>query len=210
MKRTMLVVSLIFSLLFINAKEYDCEINKGAFTRVEHFIMEQYSFCENGIKLEYYTKNEVDEEKERIIDLLGSKIQVYVDGDCIICEGDNIKYCISIFTISKNTKVEIEMINTNYSRNIESLVKEAEEIKNNDCTNSRVFKYLKVKNDIDQHISDDAKENIKLDTIRSLQINNGSISTAELKDGERLNIAEVNYDTGVYLIIGTPTIFVTY
>ena len=127
-----------------------------------------------------------------------------------IRDRDNIKYCLSIFTISKNTKVEIEMINTNYSRNIESLVKEAEEIKNNDCTNSRVFKYLKVKNDIDQHISDDAKENIKLDTIRSLQINNGSISTAELKDGERLNIAEVNYDTGVYLIIGTPTIFVTY
>ena len=31
-----------------------------------------------------------------------------------------------------------------------------------------------------------------------------------MKDDTNINIGQINYDTGSYLIIGTPIIFVTY
>ena len=53
-------------------------------------------------------------------------------------------------------------------------------------------------------------ENSKQDTIRSLEINNGKVSNIVMNDDKSINVAQVNYNSGSYLIIGTPTIFITY
>ena len=44
----------------------------------------------------------------------------------------------------------------------------------------------------------------------SLNINNGYISEAISENDQDINIGRIKYDTGSYLIIGTPVIFVTY
>ena len=47
-------------------------------------------------------------------------------------------------------------------------------------------------------------------TLEVLNIHNGSVGKAELYDGNKINMGFTKYDTGEYLIIGTPVIFVTY
>ena len=46
--------------------------------------------------------------------------------------------------------------------------------------------------------------------MKILEISNGSIAKATLMDGTNINIGQISYDTGSYLIIGTPVIFITY
>ena len=43
-----------------------------------------------------------------------------------------------------------------------------------------------------------------------LEINNGKVSNIVMNDDKSINVAQVNYNSGSYLIIGTPTIFITY
>ena len=43
-----------------------------------------------------------------------------------------------------------------------------------------------------------------------LDISNGSVAKATMIDSTNINIGQITYDTGSYLIIGTPIIFVTY
>ena len=54
------------------------------------------------------------------------------------------------------------------------------------------------------------EENLYEDSIKVAEINNGYSIKATMKDNEMINIGKVNYDTGSYLIIGTPIIFITY
>jgi hypothetical protein len=46
--------------------------------------------------------------------------------------------------------------------------------------------------------------------INILKINNGYTGTGYLSNGEKINFALVKYNTGSYIIIGTPIIFTTY
>ena len=43
-----------------------------------------------------------------------------------------------------------------------------------------------------------------------INIENGKVGRAFLKDNTRVNLGYVKYNTGEYIIIGTPVIFVTY
>lgn len=38
----------------------------------------------------------------------------------------------------------------------------------------------------------------------------GVVAEATFEDNQHINIGQIKYDTGSYLIIGTPIIFVTY
>ena len=58
---------------------------------------------------------------------------------------------------------------------------------------------------------DKNKENkLKIKVSESLDINNGVVAKASMMDGTDINIGQITYDSGSYLIIGTPIIFVTY
>ena len=43
-----------------------------------------------------------------------------------------------------------------------------------------------------------------------LDLNNGYTGRGYCSDGEKINFAISNYNTGAYIIIGTPIIFATY
>ena len=53
-------------------------------------------------------------------------------------------------------------------------------------------------------------DGINEDTIEEAEISNGKVLKAEFIDGSKINMGQINYDTGKYIIIGTPIIFVTY
>ena len=43
-----------------------------------------------------------------------------------------------------------------------------------------------------------------------IQVHNGYVGKSTLKSGERISYAIMKYNTGLYVIIGTPIIFTTY
>ena len=62
----------------------------------------------------------------------------------------------------------------------------------------------------DENVFEDIENKLKINISESLDISNGSIAKATMMDGTDINIGQITYDTGSYLIIGTPIIFVTY
>ena len=54
------------------------------------------------------------------------------------------------------------------------------------------------------------KRNIEEKTLEELDIVNGKIGKGKLKDENKINFSFMSYDTGEYLILGTPVIFITY
>ena len=74
-----------------------------------------------------------------------------------------------------------------------------------------VFSFIKGKiNTEGKKTIDDLEEDLHLKIKESLNINNGYISEAISENDQDINIGRIKYDTGSYLIIGTPVIFVTY
>ena len=214
MKKILIIFLGIFSLLIIN--EGYCSIKQGeknCFTDIENQILNESKFDENGIKLEYYTNLSEIEEKDRINNLILNKFGV--DG---VNKGNNINIKIKeidlstkIYSIDIKTKVEIIILNKDGNVDIQDLLNIAEEIRGNKYTGTRIFQFIKCKVDyIEENVPKCVVENSKQDTIRSLEINNGRVSNIVMNDDENINVAQVNYNSGSYLVIGTPTIFITY
>ncbi len=67
------VFLLIFSLLIINGKEYECVGKSSLFNEVERYILNEYEFINNGIKLEYTIKDDINSELERIFNVFKGK-----------------------------------------------------------------------------------------------------------------------------------------
>ena len=124
---------------------------------------------------------------------------------------ENVNIDISIYSIDNKTKVEIILINKDSSVKTESLLDIAKEIRSNEYTGTRIFQFVKYRTEYSaESIPKSIIENSKQDTIRSLEINNGKVSNIVMNDDKSINVAQVNYNSGSYLIIGTPTIFITY
>ena len=83
MKKIFFVFLLIFSLLIINGKEYECEAKKDLFNEVERYILNEYEFVNNGMKLEYTIKTDINNELKRINKIFAAK------SDVIVIKGEN-------------------------------------------------------------------------------------------------------------------------
>ena len=66
MKKVFLIFLLIFSLLVINNKEYKCEAKNNDFEKIEKYVIDNYDFVENGIKVEYTVSESLKNEYLRI------------------------------------------------------------------------------------------------------------------------------------------------
>ena len=109
------------------------------------------------------------------------------------------------------TKVEVIVINTDRTLAESYLKLLVKEIRNSNFINERYFSFIKGKiKTEDKNIFEDIESKLKIRISENLDINNGSIAKATMIDGTNLNIGQITYDTGSYLIIGTPIIFVTY
>lgn len=213
MKKVFFVFLLIFSLLIINGKEYECEAKKDLFNDVERYVLNEYEFIENGIKLEYTVKADINYEFKRINEIFESKNDLIVTTNelCISAKGKNINYNVNIYNYNALTKVEVIAINkdkTLSQKNLELLV---QEIRNSNFIDERYFSFIKGKIETEEkNIFEDVENKLKIKINEKLDISNGSVAKATMIDSTNINIGQITYDTGSYLIIGTPIIFVTY
>lgn len=211
MKKARLIFIILFSLLLINGVEYECYESEKYYRYIEDILIQNYDFVQNGVKFEYIINTGIDEEKNRIIDLLTNYpvSDMEVVGDNIVCIGDTLNYNISLIH-GENTKVEIVIINNSKDVKSTELRQAVEKVKNDKCIDDRIYYFSKVKIGEEKNILPFILDGINEDTIEEVEISNGKVLKAEFIDGSKINLGQINYDTGKYLIIGTPIIFVTY
>lgn len=213
MKKVMFVFLLIFSLLIISAKEYKCDAKDKGFNDIEEYVLNQYEFVQNGIKLEYITDESLETEYERVDNLLKSKRELVVsnENNCIYACSDYINYSISVYEYKQLTKVEVIVLNTDDNIKQVDLELLAKEVRGSYFKDERVFSFIKGKVDVaNDYGINELVNDLNIEFSETLNINNGYIAKATIGKNENINIGKVSYDTGSYLIIGTPIIFVTY
>ena len=213
MKKILIIFLGIFSLLIINGGYCLAKQDVESFSVIENKMSEEFDIVENGVKFQYFTNSSENQENERIENCIINKygVDVVKKGNNIKAENENVNIDISIYNIDNKTKVEIILINKDSSVKTESLLDIEKEIRSNEYTGTRIFQFVKYRTEYSaESIPKSIIENSKQDTIRSLEINNGKVSNIVMNDDKSINVAQVNYNSGSYLIIGTPTIFITY
>lgn len=213
MKKIFFVFLLIFSLLIINGKDYSCEIKEDLFNKIETYILDEYEFVESGMKLEYTVKSQINDEYIRIEEILKKKNDLLTckDEKYISLKDEKINYSVNIYNYGDLTKVEVIVINKDSSISNVDLRLLLQEIRNDNFIDERYFSFIKGKiNTNDKNVFDNIAKELQIQVNDRLELNNGYIAKATMKDKSDINIGQINYDTGSYLIIGTPIIFVTY
>lgn len=203
-----------FFLLIIGAYGINNNEKNTDFYFLEENTLNNSQFVSNGVKMNYISKEEVKDElliiKDNLTGYLGENIKIE---DNIISYKDKDKEITAIVWKDKiDTKVQITYVNNRRTANTIQLKKEIEQIQNIAAKNIKYFKFVKVKiiEEQKQNILDVLSSRMEKDTLEELDINNGIIAKAILKDGEKINFAFTHYDSNEYLILGTPVIFVTY
>lgn len=213
MKKVFFVFLLIFSLLIIGGKEYKCESKEDSFSKIEGYVINNYDFVQNGIKLEYTVDEKLCKEYLRIKQFFEENnfLVLSTENNNITAESENIDYSINICEYNDLIKVQVILINNDVSKSEEELKKLSQKIRNDNFINERYFSFIKGKlNTQDKNLIDDLEKNLNIKVNEYLDINNGWVAEATFEDNQHINIGQIKYDTGSYLIIGTPIIFVTY
>ena len=213
MKKVFFVFFLIFSLLIIGGKEYKCESKEDSFSKIEGYVINNYDFVQNGIKLEYTVDEKLCKEYLRIKQFFEENnfLVLSTENNNITAESENIDYSINICEYNDLIKVQVILINNDVSKSEEELKKLSQKIRNDNFINERYFSFIKGKlNTQDKNLIDDLEKNLNIKVNEYLDINNGCVAEATFEDNQHINIGQIKYDTGSYLIIGTPIIFVTY
>jgi hypothetical protein len=215
MKKMMKVIStIVLSLIVIGAVPTKSELPSDNFDFIENQIKESSEFIQNGIKVEYSVSQPISKEISRIEKYFNLNFHknVQTDGNGIIYDDSTKQIKALVWSDNENTKVQIIYINNDKNANTFHLKKELNQMQNIAAKNIKYFNFIKVKiiEERKQNLLEILKNNIDKDTLEIMDIHNGSVGKANLYDGNKVNIGFVKYDTGEYLVIGTPVIFITY
>lgn len=212
--RLSIVMLLLISFLNIGAVS-DVKISTNSFNNLEVAELSKGEFEENGVKLQYKTKENIEKEELRIKKYLTNAFRgSYSRIDKNKFEISNRDYDINIklWSEDKYTYVEIILVNTNHKYNTVILKNMLRKLENQKSENIQYFLYCecKIKQLDTKQILNELINESNIQKIDLLDINNGCTGTGYLSNGEKVNFALANYNTGSYIIIGTPIIFVTY
>lgn len=173
---------------------------------IQEYMKNRGVFTDSGIKVVYKT----DLSEEEIINNIKNDINIYrfdKVNNRIKFNIDSMEVLVDIWQ-DEVTNVSIQIINYDSKMSIEDILRIAQKLIYND--NSRkVYSYCRYK-------VDGYKENIddilpkSMEKLNEIEIYNGKIFNIELINKTKVNLAYMTYDTGNYVIIGTPMIFVTY
>ena len=215
MKKILKILPILaFFLLIIETVPVKSELISDNFYFLEDELINTGDFIENGVRVEYSSKNNLENEllviKKNLSDLF--KEDVYIDNNTIFFSDDQRDIKVLVWSSEEETKVQITYINNKKECTIRKMIKEMEQIQYFAAENIKYFNFVKVKiiEEQRQDILDILKENIEEKTLEELDIVNGKIGKGKLKDENKINFSFMSYDTGEYLIIGTPVIFITY
>ena len=215
MKKILKIIPILaFFLLIIETVPVKSELISDNFYFLEDELINTGDFIENGVRVEYNSKNNLENEllviKKNLSDLF--KEDVYIHNNSIFFSDDQRDIKVLVWSSEEETKVQITYINNKKECTIRKMIKEMEQIQYFAAENIKYFNFVKVKiiEEKKQDILDTLKENIEEKTLEELDIVNGKIGKGKLKDENKINFSFMSYDTGEYLIIGTPVIFITY
>ena len=204
---------ILFFMILFNCKEvFPIEKLSKALYLDEQFIVKYDSICENGVKCNYVINEKAENEINRIkLLILKYKNLNNIKSTNNYLEAKTEDEEISIYTYNEKfgCKVEIKIVNYDKENNINKLIKELIELKNNNGNDIRYFSYIKSKVSNIEETLKYVENNKNLKGVRTININNGYTGIAKYKN-EKINFAINNYNTGSYLTIGTPIIFTTY
>ena len=172
---------------------------------IENKVIKETTFKENGVKIQYNIKSSLDKEIERIkgIYIKENKIEETEDNSHFYIVGDK---NIEVNLWCEDGIVFVEAISINNDKDIDtiSLKNDLKKLQNKKTNSVKYFEYYKG----------------RLNSINSLKeikeeegftkVHNGYVGNYELKSGSKISYGIMEYDTGVYVIVGTPIIFTTY
>lgn len=189
--------------------------NENSFDILETNMRTVSEFEENGVMLQYKTRENIEKEIFRI----KSQLNYNINGDYREINknqfqvlNDNFHIDIKTWAENKYSYVEIKLINRNVQYSTLDLKNMLERIENEKSEDEQSFLYYKgkrTKEDSNYSINKLLNEN-NVQNASLLEISNGYAGTGKLGNGEKINFALIKYDTGSNIIIGTPTIFELY
>lgn len=207
-----LVIFILLSFFNIGAVS-DGHIQGCSFNDLESVFMNKSEFIENGFKVQYKTKNNIEDERERIKKYLISNFKSdykAAEENNIDFDNDYLQMNVQLWNDEIYTYTAITVVNDNINYKTEDLACMIEKLMTDDSEEVQCYKYYKGKilSDKECEYTEDICNHIyKANTLR---LNNGYTGSGYCSDGEKINFAISNYNTGAYIIIGTPIIFTTY
>ena len=204
---------ILFFMILFNCKEvFPIEKLSKALYLDEQSIVKYDSFCENGVKCNYVINGKAENEINRI-KLLILKYKdlssIKITNNYLEAKTEDEEISIYTYNDKIGCKVEVKIVNYEKENNINKLMKELIKLQNNNGNDIRYFSYIKSKVSNIEETLKNVENNKNLKGVRTININNGYTGIAKYKN-EKINFAINNYDTGSYLVIGTPIIFTTY
>lgn len=192
----------LFNLLGLTNPE---NININDYRHVESVVMNETIFSENGVKIQYNIKSDIEDEIQRIKNIYVKEyhIEDNEDSNHFYIKGVN---DIEIRVWREDDRVFVEgiIINCKKENSTVNLKKELQKLQCDEMNSLKYFEYYKGRLDSLNDIKKlESEENL-------IQVHNGYVGKSTLKSGERINYAIMKYNTGIYVIIGTPVIFTTY
>ncbi len=213
MKIKISIVILILLSFFNIGAVSDSYIKVSSFNNLETIFENKSEFVENGSKIQYKTINNVEDERDRIKRYIIDKFNV----DCNETEENKINFYnedvqiyVQLWNEDMYTYAAITVVNNNLNYTTEDLESMIQGLITDAFQEVQCYRYYKGR------ISFDKEHEYTKDICNSiyksemLDLNNGYTGNGYCSDGEKVNFATSNYNTGAYIIIGTPIIFATY
>lgn len=210
-----IVIFILLSFLNIGAVSNEIISTQNSFSILEANMVNISEFEENGVKFQYKTKNNIEKEVYRIREYLTDNISGnYKEINKNQFEITNNDFKINTKTWYKDnyTYTEITLINKNIKYTTTILKTMIQKLENQRLENIQYFFYYEGKeNKVDNnYIIDELTKKNYIKDIELLDMKNGYVGTGKLSNGDKINFALTNYNTGSHIIIGTPIIFATY
>lgn len=209
-----IVILMLFSFFNIGAAS-NIKINSKSFCYIESICMTKSEFVENGVKLQYKINTNIEDERKRVE-------SYFINNRFNKSKTDELKFCKELLNVDCNlwsdssyTYVDIVAVNTNKNCNSFELTNTVKGLLNYKCISVQYFNYYKGKTNDDikeksKNKINELSELLNLNKVDILELSNGCTGNAYYKDKVKINIATSTYDTGSYIIVGTPIIFTTY
>ena len=201
--KSFIIYFIIFTLNLVNIPNGSI-ISKDNYKYIEKIVMDETDFSENGVKIQYNVKSDIDREVLRIKNIFKDNYEFdEVDKYHFYIKGKN---NIEIKLWKENDNLFVEGIILNKNENITNIYLKniLKKLENNKTKSVKYFEYYK-----GELLYINSLKDINLND-KLLKIHNGYVGKEKLSNNREFSYGIIEYNTGIYIIIGTPTIFTTY
>lgn len=210
-----IAIFLLLSFFNLGAVSDVVSEQKISFGIIEADMRNISEFQENGVKLQYKTREDAKREISRIKKQLSCNTDIdyrEISKNEFQILKDDFHIDIKTWEENKYNYFEIKLINKNPKYKtlyLKDMLKKIEDEKSYDEQYFLYYKGKKIRGDINYYLDKLSNED-GVQKASILEITNGYAGIGNLSNGERFNFALIKYDTGSNIIIGTPTIFELY